>query len=244
MNNEEAKLILQAYRLGGQDANDPQFREALEQAQRDPDLARWWADERALETRVQAALKTALQPPPRLKPALLALHKIVRPAAWWPAWLAAAAALALLGVIAVFRLKPSAPPQFAAYRAAMADFAEHKLDRLDLMSHDMAEVRRWLDGQNAHGDLVLPAGLDGQPSLGCRVLEWHGRKVTLICFELPSHQIAHLLVVDRDAFPDAPTESPQLMQSKELATVSWSRGNITYLLVGKAGTEPDLLSLL
>ncbi len=34
------KLILQAYRPGGQDAHDPQFRKVLEQASRDPDLAR------------------------------------------------------------------------------------------------------------------------------------------------------------------------------------------------------------
>src|SRR5258706_136048 len=40
MNNQEAKLILQAYRCGGQDASDPLFAEALEQARRDPELAK------------------------------------------------------------------------------------------------------------------------------------------------------------------------------------------------------------
>ncbi len=43
MNNQEAKLILQAYRLGGQDAADPLFQEVLEQLKRDPDLAKWFA---------------------------------------------------------------------------------------------------------------------------------------------------------------------------------------------------------
>ena len=57
MNNEEAKLILQAYRPGGQDANDPRFREALEQARRDPELARWFANEQALDSRISTKVQ-------------------------------------------------------------------------------------------------------------------------------------------------------------------------------------------
>ena len=88
MNNEEAKLILQAYRPGGQDANDPRFREALEQAQRDPELARWFANEQALDSRISAKVQAAIKPPAHLKSQLLAQRKIVRPVAWWkmPAW--------------------------------------------------------------------------------------------------------------------------------------------------------------
>jgi hypothetical protein len=43
MSIEDAKLILSAYRPGDQDADDPQFREALELTRHDPDLARWIA---------------------------------------------------------------------------------------------------------------------------------------------------------------------------------------------------------
>ena len=87
-----------AYRLGGQDTVDPQFQEALEQLKRDPELARWFADEHALETRVQAKVKAAVKPPPSLKGSLLAQRKIVRPVAWWrqPPWLAAAAAIVVV----------------------------------------------------------------------------------------------------------------------------------------------------
>jgi hypothetical protein len=247
MNNDEAKLILQAYRPGGQDANDRRFQEALEQAHRDPELARWFANEQALDSRIGAKVKAAITPPAHLKSQLLAQRKIVRPVVWWrqPMWqLAAAACLALLATIAAVWFKPSGTGVFAQYRGEMAEFAALKLDRLDLTSHDVKEVRQWLVQKDAHGDLVLPAGLNGRPSLGCRLLEWKGKKVSLVCFELENRQVAHLLVIDRSAFKDAPSESPVFKQVGEVATVSWSRGDKVYVVASKDGKESDLLKLL
>jgi anti-sigma factor RsiW len=175
MNNQEAKLILQAYRPGGQDAHEPLFREALEQAQRDPELNRWFATEQALEARLSARLKSSLVPPPHLKSTLLAQRKIVRPPAFWqrPVWrLAAAACLALVVGVAVVLFRSVSPADaFARYQHAMADFVVHKLDRLDLTTRDVAAVRQWLAQQGAPSDLRLPAGQEGRPSLGCRLLE-------------------------------------------------------------------------
>ena len=247
MNNEEAKLILQAYRPGGQDANDPRFREALEQAQRDPELARWFANEQALDSRISTKVQAAIKPPAHLKSQLLAQRKIVRPVAWWkmPAWqLAAAACLALLITIAAVWLKPARATGFAQYRDEMAEFAGKRLDRLDLMSRDVPEVRRWLAQKESHGDLVIPAGLDGRPSLGCRLLDWKGHKVSLVCFELENKQVAHLLVVDSAAFKDAPTESPVFNQVGNVATASWSRGGKTYVVASKEASQTDLMKLL
>jgi hypothetical protein len=119
-----------------------------------------------------------------------------------------------------------------------------KLDRLDLMSREMDEVRHWLAQKGAHGDLVLPAGLDGRPSLGCRILEWKGNRVSLICFELEERQIAHLLVIDRAALANAPEESPVFRQVGHLATAGWSSGDKTYLVATHAGNQLDLLKLL
>ncbi len=247
MNNGEAKLILQAYRPGGQDANDPRFREALEQARRDPELARWFANEHALDSRISAKLKASITPPEHLKSQLLAQPKIVRPVVGWrrPALqLAAAACLALLVTVAALWLRSARSDGFAQYRHEMAEFVGKKLDRLDLMSRDVAEVRRWLAQKESHGDLVLPAGLDGRPSLGCRLLDWKGHKVSLVCFELENRQEAHLLVIDSAAFQDAPPESPAFNQVDEVATVSWSRGGKTYVVAMKGGNQLDLIKLL
>src|SRR5439155_7866024 len=122
MNKEEAKLIMQTYRPGGQDTSDPRFHEALEQAQRDPELTRWFANEQALDCRISQKLKISIKAPAHLKSQLLAQQKIVRPAVWWrqPAWLtAAAASAALLAALGVTWLKPSHAPQFAAFQQSM-----------------------------------------------------------------------------------------------------------------------------
>jgi hypothetical protein len=247
MNNEEARLILQAFRSGGQDANDLRFREALEQAQRDPQLARWFANEQALDSRISAKVKASLTPPAHLKSQLLAQRKMVRPIAGWkqPAWqLAAAACVAFLVSLGALWFVPDRSVGFVQYRNQMAEFAGHKLDRLDLMSRDVAEVRRWLAERESHGDLVLPAGLNGRPSLGCRLLDWKGHNVSLICFELENKQVAHLLVVNNAAFKDAPTESPVFKQIGGVATVSWSRFGKTYVVASKEASQTDLMRLL
>ena len=70
MDNREAKFILNAYRPGGQDANDPRFAEGLEQVRRDPILERWFVDSIAFEGAIAsspagtAAASTSEIPPP------------------------------------------------------------------------------------------------------------------------------------------------------------------------------------
>lgn len=247
MNHEEAKLILQAYRPGGQDAHDPQFREALEMARRDPELGRWLANEQALDARISERVRTALPPPPFLKSRLLAQRVTARPVAWWrqPLWqLAAAACLALFVTLTVLRPGSDAPTEFAQYRDQMAEFAGKKLDRLDLMSADVEQIRRWLGGKQAHENLVLPSGLNGRPSLGCRLLDWQGHKVSLVCFELGNQQVAHLLVVDSGAFTAPPPEGPTFARVGDVGSMSWSREGKTYVLASKGADDQSLMRLL
>lgn len=246
MNNEEAKLILRAYRSGGQDAGEPVFREALEQAQRDPALARWFAHERAVDSRIGAKLRMAIDTPDNLKMQLLAQSRIARPEfkrqrRRWQ--FALAAAITLLLTLTAIWFRP-AEGGFDRYRAQMADFAAIRLDGLDLLSRDMVEVRRWLARNHSHADLLLPAGLDGKSSLGCRLLEWKGRKVSLICFELDNRRVGHLLVIDEAAFKAAPGASPQFHQVGEVATASWSRGGKTYVVASQGASQLELLKLL
>src|SRR5262250_2727767 len=70
MTNERAKFLLSAYRHNGADAQDPIFRDALEQAARDPDLASWFANQRSFDAFVSEKLNS-IQPPSSLKTAIL-----------------------------------------------------------------------------------------------------------------------------------------------------------------------------
>src|SRR5262245_19685517 len=102
MKNEEAKFILSAYRPNGQDANDPMFTAALEQARKDPALAKWFEFEQKFDRAMTAKLG-AVMPPEGLRAAILAGARVsgTPSRAWWqqPKWLAlAASVVALLSV--------------------------------------------------------------------------------------------------------------------------------------------------
>ena len=248
MNIEEAKLILSAYRPDGQDADDPQFQEALELTKHDPDLARWFAKARAWDARVGAKLRHAASPPPDLRSTLLAQRKIIRPFPWWrrPAWVATAVAacVGLLLLIGAMFVTPSPDRPFAQYREAMADFVEARLDRLDLESQDVQTLQRWLGENQAPTDFTLPAGLNGRPALGCRLVEWNGHKISLLCFELENRRMAHLLVVDRSALRNPPGSAPEYARFGTIATASWSHGERVYLLASHGTLQSELAELL
>jgi hypothetical protein len=71
MTNEEAKIILGAYRPGGEVPADPVFGAAMRQAERDPQLAAWFAHSQGLDAAMRVKLRE-LAPPPGLKESILA----------------------------------------------------------------------------------------------------------------------------------------------------------------------------
>lgn len=252
MNQDEAKYILRAYRADGPDAHDPQFRAALELLKHDAELAEWFANEQALDRRIAKKI-SSFPVPPDLKSQLLAARKVIPLPVWWqrPAWRAIAAAIVLLFGIGAFLILSSAQPNFpktptsfAQYRATMADFTGNDLWRLDLRTRDVKEIRQWLGQKNTGTALQLPASLDGQPGVGCRLLSWSGKTVSLVCFELDNHEVAHLLVIDQDAFQDAAPATPVFAQIGKTTTLSWSQQGKAYVLVAKNSSETDLMKLL
>jgi len=235
MNNQEAKLILQAYRPGGEDASEPLFAEALEQARRDPELQKWLAEQNALEARLQARLETAIPVPRGLKSDLLALRKISRPAPWWfpPMKLAIAAAAVLLLGLAVLFLPPQKQTQLASFRETMARYSAQTQEHIVFESHDMAKIQQWLQGRGIETNFDLPAALPGRSMQGCRVVDWNGRRATMICFMFNGEHM-DLFVMDRAGLPGLPdTSAPQYAKAGDLMTATWSKGDKIYLLTGE-----------
>ena len=235
MNNQEARLILQAYRPGGEDASDPLFAEALEQARRDPELQKWFAEQNALDARLQTRLETAIPVPRGLKSDLLALRKISRPASWWfqPMKLAITAAAALLLGVAVLLMLPQRPTQLASFRETMARYSAQKQEHIVFESHDLAKIQQWLQGRGIQTNFDLPTALPGRSMQGCRVVDWNGRRATMICFMLNGEHM-DLFVMDRAGLPGLPdTSAPQYAKAGDLMTATWSKGNSIYLLTGQ-----------
>jgi uncharacterized membrane protein YbaN (DUF454 family) len=240
MNNEEAKLILQAYRPGGPDASDPLFAEALEHARRDPELQKWFAEEQALDSQIQSKLRPAVAVPRDLKSNLLALRKITRPVPWWfqfmdfqPVKLATAAAVFLLIGLAAFLWLPPKPTQLALFREKMVRYSMQEHGHITFESPDIAKIQQWLQDRGVDANFELPGGLQGKSAQGCRVVDWNGQKATMVCFVLDTGEHVDFFVMDRAGLPGLPENgAPQFASANGLMTVAWAKGDKVYLMTG------------
>ena len=235
MNNQEAKLILQAYRPGGADAVDPMFAEALEQSRRDPELLKWFAEEQALDAQIQSKLRLAVTVPRDLKANLLVLRKITRPIPWWVGLMkmaTAATVVLLLGIIPFLWLTQK-PAQLGLFREKMTRYSMQEHGHITFESPDIARIQGWLQNRGVDGNFELPGGLQGKPAEGCRVIDWNGQKATMICFVLDSGEHVDFFIMDRAGLPRLPENGPpQFASANGLMTVTWVKGGKVYLLTG------------
>ena len=236
MNNQEAKLILQAYRPGGGDASDPLFAEALEQVRHDPEMQKWFADAQALDARIQSKLKPGVVVPPDLKASLLALRKIIRPAPWWrqPRKLAAIAATLLLLTGTTFVLLPGRPQPLGLFCEKMVRYSRQEHGHTSFESPDITKIQKWLHDRNIDANFELPVGLQGRPAEGCRVIDWDGHKGVMICFVLEGGEHLDFFVMDRTGLPGLPENSPpQFVSAGGLMTATWTVSGKVYCLTGE-----------
>src|SRR5260370_13500363 len=67
---QNRKVPPKRYRPNGADAQDPVFREALEQATRDPELGAWFKEQRGFDSMIADKL-SGIEPPATLRSAIL-----------------------------------------------------------------------------------------------------------------------------------------------------------------------------
>ena len=237
MNREEAKLVLAACRPNGADANDPRMAEALALVQRDAELRAWFEAEQAADKAIAAKLKVAPLPDDLLARIHGGTRQRIAGKPRRPSLtLAMAASFALLGLIAVLwlnRTPAASPGSFAAYRTDMAQFLR-EFPKLDITTDRLPEVREWLARQHPLMPAQIPRGMERFPTIGCRTIEWQGKKLALVCFMVEG-EVVHLFVMPRTAFPDAAlSPTPMLARVGPESTASWSSGDNLYLLVTQA----------
>ena len=249
MNSEQAKLILRAFRPDVDRKDAPEFAEAFEQLGRDPQLAQWFECEMATDAVIRKKLCEAVVFPTGLEERIAASGKVVRlaPQLWWrrPALLALAASVVFLLTFGLLNLDRdrSRAEVFAAFRESVVS-AGQVMPHVSFMDSDLGRVREYLRSEKAPEDLAIPAGLTEATLQGCRILEWNGRKVSLICLHLQDGGHVDLFVV-RDVKWDrnGPGVEPLLAQVGPINTASWSKGGRTYILAAKA-TNEELRRLL
>lgn len=235
MNEQEARLILQAYRPGAQDQGDPHFAEALQEAARNPQLARWFAEEQAFDQAMTAHL-AAVPAPFGLKTRILAqaTAPMVSRTSSWLIGLAGVVALLFLLAQVVSLWRNPAPAS-----AAIPDYAREMVRSiqrgppLDMESDNLGAIKDWLARKEA-SPVEIPPGLAALAPVGCRVHSFRGHEVTLICFHREGGQIAHLFVVDRAVLPKLkPGDAPFFHRDGEWTTATWAEGDRVYMIAAQ-----------
>jgi hypothetical protein len=256
MDNDSAKLILQAYRPNGADAGDPFFEEALKQARLDPDLGQWFAAQQAFDLRIGDAIN-AIVVPPGLREAIIRTQKIARPlnsrlfnSGRRQAVLALAACLVMLliatGLVAIVHFqRTSETPTLGEMTEKVLDLKRHDQISLGTMNTDPEKLRAWLAVRGAPSTFVIPRGLIGVPALGCQSYRIENVKVSLICFTLAPGHIVHLFIIDRGAIADAPVSlRPQVHRESNVPYAAWSQEGQSYILTGNQISADDLDKLI
>lgn len=241
MNPLESKQVLFGYRPGTTDAHDPAIAQALEAAARDPQLRCWLEEQGEIQTEIRAQFRQ-LPVPEDLRHRILEANFFVASRrrgriGGYGYWLAAAAIVLLVGLIATWDQAP-AHPGLTEFRGRMVRTVLREY-RMDIHSGNMDEVRAYLRGQNAPADYRLPPRIEIVPVIGGGRLTWQDQPVSMVCFDRGDGELLFLFVIDQAAMPDSPGAEPEFARVNRLMTASWIAENRAYVLAGELG-EADL----
>lgn len=233
MKSQEARQLLEVYRPGGADARDPQFQEALKQAETDPALRGWFEEQRRFDAAFAEKLQGAAAPG-SLKDSILVARKTVKLPLWHDRRVRAAAIAAAITVLAIAGgMQATGKAQrFPEFRAELIDQAWDGQAHLDFESSDVQRIRLWLAQHNASPDFTLPQALRETRIVGCRVVEAEGRRVPMLCLA-DGFKHLHLFVVDEAQFAGLPPQGiPDFEKCRGWKTSSWQHAGRTYVLTG------------
>ncbi len=242
MNSQQAREILNACRPGGIDQTDPQIRAAMEQMERDPELARWFAGQHSFD-RTMAGTLQSIDVPLDLRQAILAARRKANanrsPAWWWrPAWsswqLRAGAAAAIVFMAAVITgafSNTRTPTRFADFRKELIQESWNQ-NHLAYRSANIYHVRQWLATNDGPTAFSLPPEFRNRQLQGCNLVDVGGQPVAVLCFAQGSRHL-HLYVAEGVQFADLPKKgTPEFARCGQWKTASWQDGKRTFVLSG------------
>lgn len=248
MDNNEAKLILSVYRANGADAQDPLFREALKQAESDPVLRAWLAEQQELDAQIASAfggIKGPVEGKAMIQTTMGAT-RVSRRRWLWPLALAASIAVLLALRTALPNRTGLALPANASLAELATNLSDHHAS-IGLMSSDYSKLRSWISEKGGPLPERLPPGLEKLAVLGCETWKTSRGKVSLVCFVGDNMKMVHLYVfdqppdgIDGKGLPDL--SRPRFERSGDWSLAVWrdqGRGYVLGVPV-EAGKVPDM----
>lgn len=244
MDEQGAKYILNAGHPRGQDAGQEAFREAMDLAGKDPEVSGWVNRQQRLTDSLRTKLNE-VPVPAGLKDRILAGAAVSRTPRHWSRsslLMMAAAFVVLLFVLAwqFFPRSSSGEKSFAGLRQDMAEFLSGYFG-LELQSNQLGKLQSHLATEHQFVRYTVPRQLAGKTSVGCRVIDWHGSHVALICFTV-NRELVHLMVLPKDELLELP-DGIHPVQQGEWATTGWQDDNNVYL-VATRGSPAFLANLM
>ena len=170
-------------------------------------------------------------------------------------WLTRAASIAavfLLGVFVGPALFPGgssrvqvagSPADDGAFREFAARWVEEGIN-LDMRDNDFNDVVAWLQEHDAPAQAPRHP-LEDLPTMGCKVFDWNGHPVSLVCFKIKNGELLHLFFSPlSDASQGATASAPQVADFEGRSTAAWTNAGARFVLVAhdvKQALCPDLL---
>lgn len=249
MTVEQAKEILLAYRPGTDDVADPEVAAALALCRTDVGLEQWFKEHCARQEELRGKFR-GVKAPAGLAQQILSERRAHITLSQRRRRIAVGALAWLVIGLAVASIWQTMGPfggedvSFTSYRQRMVRTALRAYG-MDLETNDVAQVRAFLAEKKAPADFVLPTALAQTPTVGCGVLAWQGRPVTMVCFRTgkplePGNKsdLFLFVIAGKDLKDNFCVEDKAFAQVSQLATASWREGDKIYVLAAFA--EADL----
>jgi len=252
MDKEQVKLILSAYRCGGQDSDDPLFEQAFKEVRHDPQLAEWFAGQLAFDQMVKHAI-SEVKSPEFLRDTILLNSRSTSckghgtklfGGPWWRVSLLAAAASIVLAVTLANLLPDTEPMSHRSFVNEVVDLWEEEGVSLGKMTAEIKESQDWLKERSSPHDFIVPLNLEKLTGVGCQTYLINGQKISLLCFLLEKDRLVHLFVIDESGIKDPPGAVPQILGGKNSISATWASGGHVYLLRGVNLDEEILRELI
>ncbi len=165
--------------------------------------------------------------------------------AWWRRpWIGVAAAAAAVALLLLLpQPNPPAAQDNAVATAGVPDVVrflagqiESLPDRgLDKMDDRMGELTAYLAAKTAPTPGRIPGKLDAMAPLGCVAFDYHGIKLSMICFN--NGAVYHLVTVQQSDLNEALPNRPRVYQLGEQAFRLWQENGKVYILSTHGDTE-------